>query len=233
MTSAWKSHAGVLCFAAMACIAGGCGSGGGSGPTASDFSVSADTAGPTTLGKQVTFHVHLTSTGLSTAVTLSVTGAPASWTVTPPASPVALTANGQATADVLVVVPSNAAPAVAGQTLTVHADAPSHTHTANTLVTVANQFIIPIQRGALSSTHWGSLGNTTIHLNSGTLLTFRNDDTTSHNIHTGSALPGVQHQNTSATTLPGGTYDQTPTGTGSTKVTCHSHLSDSLTVAVP
>jgi hypothetical protein len=233
MASNWKSGAGLLGVAGLVYLVGSCGSGGGSSGPAPDFSVSTDTAAVTTLGKQVTFHVHLTSIGLATSVTISVTGAPASWTVTPPASPVVLTANGQATADVLVAIPSNGAPAASGQALTVHADASSHSHTANTVVTVANQFIIPILRGALSSTHWGSLGNTTIHLNTGTLLTFRNDDTTSHNIHVGSGLPGVQHQNTSVTTPPAGTYDQTPTGTGSALVNCHTHVSESLTVAVP
>lgn len=217
-------------------ILSACGSGNSTGANP-DFRVSADTAAGTTLGTAVTVHVHLTSTGLAGVVSLSVTGAPGTWTVTPPSNPVNLTANGQTIADVVVTIPSNGDAAPSGRTLTIEATVASHSDTAQTVVTVANQFIAPIAVGANSAGgHWGALAGTTIHLNTGTLLTFRNDDTTSHLIHAGTSLPGLQHQNTSGPGIaPGGTYDQTLTGTGTDLVYCHLHATpaDNIRITVP
>ena len=225
----------ALCVATLMWLTTGCGSksttGGGSNP---DFTVSAPNPASATLGTADTIHVHLVSTDLAAAVTISVTGAPATWTVTPPASPVNLTANGQGNADVVITIPTNGDPAVSGQALTVHASGGGHDHTAAPVVTVANQFIIPVLRGATAGgSHWPWPNNTTFHLNVGTLVTFRNDDTTSHIIHSNGGL-GIAHQNVSGPgTPPGGTYEQTTSVAGSTVVNCHSHASDNINLVIP
>ena len=217
------------------CLTIGCGSksstGGGSNP---DFAVSATNPAATTLGTSDTIHVHLVSTDLAASVTLTVTGAPATWTVTPPASPVNLTANGQANADVIIAIPTNGDAAASGQTLTVHASGGGHDHTGTATVTVANQFIIPVLRGATAGgSHWPWPNNTTFHLNAGTVVVFRNDDSTSHLIHSNGAI-GIAHQSTAGTgTAPGGTYEQTTSGFGTAIVNCHSHASDNINLIIP
>src|ERR1041384_437847 len=110
----WKHLVWLPGMAVTAWFVGGCGSKDSTGTPSPDYSVTADTAAPTTLGTSVTIHVHLTSSGASGPVTLSVTGAPASWTVTPPGAPVNLTANGSANANVQVTVPTTGAAAAGG-----------------------------------------------------------------------------------------------------------------------
>src|SRR5438132_14208676 len=89
-----------------------------------DFTIAVEAVAATTLGTQSTFDVSLTSIAFAGPVTLSVTGAPASWTVTiSGGSTVNLTANGNTTATVTVTIPSNGAAAPTGQTLTVQGTA--------------------------------------------------------------------------------------------------------------
>jgi len=223
-----------LLAASLMCLIIGCGSKSSTGGSNPDFTVSASNPAATTLGTSDTIHVHLVSTDLAASVTLTVTGAPATWTVTPPASPVNLTANGQANADVIIAIPTNGDAAASGQTLTVHASGGGHDHTGTATVTVANQFIIPVLRGATAGgSHWPWPNNTTFHLNAGTVVVFRNDDSTSHLIHSNGAI-GIAHQSTAGTgTAPGGTYEQTTSGFGTAIVNCHSHASDNINLIIP
>ncbi len=143
-----------------------------------------------------------------------------------------LSANGQAIANVVVAIPSNGDAAPAGDTLAIEASIGADHHVAKAVVTVANEFVAPIHLGALSGTHWGSLSNDTIHLSVGTLVTFRNDDTTTHDIHA-SGVIGIAHQSVTLGTLPGGTYQQTISSLGSDKIWCHFHTSDTLFFVIP
>jgi hypothetical protein len=221
-------------ISALAVVIGIGSSCGGSTDAAPDFSVTADTAAATTLGTQVTIHVHLASTGVSGPVTLTLTGADSTWTVTPPALPVNLTANGQASADVMVTIPSDGNAAPTGTTLTVDAVTGTHDHTATSLVTVANQFIIPIRLGAtVGGTHWGVPSADTIRLRIGTQVLFRDDDSSGHIIHANPANIGLAHQGTSSPIFQGGTYAQSVTLSGLDRVTCHSHPTDTLVLYVP
>ncbi|HTI03923.1 MAG TPA: hypothetical protein VL549_01290 [Gemmatimonadales bacterium] len=227
----------ILWFAAMAVLAwraSACSS--DSGGPAPDFTVSVDTPTATTLGTQVVLHVHLTSIAGDTGiVTFNVTGAPSSWTVAPPVSPVTLTANGQATGNVTIDIPTNGDPAAAGQSVTVEAILGTLHHSAASRVTVANEFVIPLLRGATAGgSHWPFANGTTLHLNNGTLVTFQNGDTLAHIIHSNGGI-GIAHQSTGGVgTPPGGTYGQTASGgPGSTRITCHSHLADTLVIAIP
>ena len=225
--SLWIAAIAFLGWRASAC------SSNSSGPAA-DFTVAVDTPTATTLGTQVVLHVHLASTGDSGDVVLHVTGADTSWDVTLPVGPVTLTTNGQKSANVLIAVPTNGASAPTGRSVTVDAAIGSLHHSAATSVTVANQLVIPIQRGAGAGTasHWPFANSTTFHLNAGTMVTFRNDDTLGHIIHSNGAI-GIAHQAIGSPTLPGDTYSQTTSGSGSALVTCHSHVADTLFFAIP
>ena len=211
--------------------------GGDSTGSAPDFTITADPPAATTLGTANTLHVHLNSTGASGTVTFDVTGAPANWTITPPAGAVTLAANGQTTADLTVTIPSNGDAAAAGQTLTIAATIGSQTHQVQPVLTVANTYVATLVLGGGSAGgHWGALALTTIHLNVGTMLRFHNADTTAHLIHAAGGVPGVVHQNTGGIGTPaGGNYDQTIAGTGSDVINCHNHgpTGDLINIAVP
>jgi len=229
MPRKWNRITALAGLAAGTWAAATCSSGTDATP---DFSVTTDPVPATTLGTQETVHVHLASTGLAGGATVTVTGAPANWTVTPPGAPVNLTANGQALADVIVAIPSNGDAAPSGDTLAIAATIGANEHVAKAVVTVANEFVAPIQLGAIGGAHWGSISGDTIHLSVGTLVTFRNNDTTLHVIHAGGSI-GIAHQNVSGGTLPGGVYQQTISTFGSDKIWCHVHASDTLYFVVP
>lgn len=190
------------------------------GPSYS-MSVSPPTAS-TTLGTAVTFTVDLESTHFAGAVALSVLGAPASWQVAiTPSLAVTLANGGTGSATVTVTIPSNGEAMPSGRTLTVHATASPGDKDLMPVVTVANEYIIPIANGTGAGAHWGSLAGTTIDLLSGVILTFRNDDSIGHRIHASGSIPGLPHQ--SATMGPGGIHSDT-LGVGvDSDVYCHDH----------
>jgi len=228
MISRMKYTFAILALAIAAC-------GGDSTGSNPSFTVTADTAAPTTLGTSVTVHVLLTSTGGMTGpVTLAVVGAPASWGLTVPTG-LTLTANGQIPAVVDFQIPSNGDAAASGQLVKIAATSGSTTDTARTVVTVADEFVVPIKLGANSSGgHWGTLQNTTTHLRLGTTLSFRNDDSTGHIVHANAHIPGIAHGNTGAPTAPGTKFSQVVAGMGNDVIYCHSHTGvDSLMFAVP
>jgi plastocyanin len=202
---------------------------------APDYTVSAGATGPTTLGTQVTFTVTLASTGFAGPVALQVTGAPPSWVVSIGDSTQDLSANGTATTTVTVAIPTNGAPAVAGDTLKVEATSTLGTRTAISVVTVANEYVVPIVDGAGTGAHWGALAGTIVQLNVGTRLTIRNDDAAGHNIHTGGTIPGFPHQDTGTELSRGETYSNVLSGSGTDSFYCHTHgsITGSITIVVP
>jgi hypothetical protein len=194
--------------------------------TAPDFSVAVGAAAATTLGSETTFDVTLTSTNFAGPVTLAVSGAPASWTVTIPGNPVTLTSNGNAVVTVTVSIPTDGDPAPAGQALTVNATGTPGTHGGNTSVTVANEVVIPIASGTDVGPHWGALAGTTITIKVGTTITVRNDDATLHRVHYDTGVSGLAHQQNDMGI--GESYSQTATGIGTTKLSCHNHGHDTV-----
>lgn len=189
----------------------------------SDYGVIAGAVGPTTLGTQVTFTITLTSAGFTGHVALQVLGAPTSWQVSITDSTRELSANGTATTTVTVTIPTNGAPAADGDTLTVEATSSLGTRRGITMVTVVNEYVVPIADGVGTGAHWGALAGTTVHLNTGTRLTIRNDDTSGHNIHTGGTIPGFPHQNTATLLATGEAYSNVLTGSGMDEFYCHTH----------
>jgi plastocyanin len=200
------------------------------GPTP-DFSVSASTVAPTTLGTVSTINVSITSTGASGQVALAVTGAPSSWSVGFPST--TLTANSTVMIPVTVTIPSNGDAATTGRTLTVNATVSSTQHAATSVMTVADEYIVPIALGTGSGSHWPTLTGTTIHLKVGTTLTFRNDDNTAHLIHA-DGNTGIAHENPVGGGLPPGeSYSQIPDATGPAHISCHLHgHTDVFTISV-
>lgn len=176
----------------------------------------------TTLGTAVTFTVNLASTNFAGPVALSVLGAPATWQVAiTPSATVTLANGGTGSATVTVTIPTNGEAMSAGRILTVHASATPGDQDVSPVVTVANEYIIPIAAGTGIGAHWGALAGTTINLTSGVILTFRNDDSIGHRIHGSGSIPGLPHQ--AATMGPGGTYSDT-LGVGlDSDVYCHDH----------
>jgi hypothetical protein len=189
--------------------------------TAPDFSVAVGSAAATTLGSETSFDVTLTSSNFAGPVTLAVSGAPASWTVTIPGNPVTLTSNGNAIVTVTVSIPTDGDPAPAGLALTVDATGTPGTHGGNTAVTVANEVLIPIASGTDVGQHWGALAGTTITIKVGTTITVRNDDATIHRVHYNSGVTGLAHEQTDLAT--GDSYSQTAAGSGTTVLSCHDH----------
>jgi plastocyanin len=192
--------------------------------TAPDFSVAVGAAAATTLGSETTFDVTLTSSNFAGPVTLVVSGAPASWTVTIPGNPVTLTSNGNAIVTITVSIPTDGDPATAGQALTVDATGTPGTHSGNTSVTVANEVIVPIASGTDVGPHWGALAGTTLSIKVGTTITVRNDDATLHRVHYDAGVSGLAHQQNDMGI--GESYSQTATGMGTTKLSCHIHGHD-------
>jgi len=180
---------------ALACTTtSGCGSEGSSGP-GGDFALISSSANPTTLGTETTFVISMRASNFSGPVTLSTTGLPASWTVTfSPSATLHPDANGDASAIMTVAIPADGEPAPAGQTVRIRGAASVQGSDAVTGLVVRNEYIVPITAGTGNTEHWGALANTTLHLNVGTTLIIRNDDVTSHRVHTEDAIPGFPHQ---------------------------------------
>lgn len=199
-----------------------CGSSGdgSTGPTP-DFTVSASTAAAATLATVANFNVTVASTGAAGTVGLVVTGAPASWVVGLPSTAPVLASNGSVAVPVTVTIPSNGDAAASGRTLTIAATVGSTQHTATSVVTVANEFLVPIALGTGAGSHWPSVSGKTFILNVGTTVTFRNDDTTSHEIHSdGNA--GIAHESPPGLSN-GESFSQTVTASGTAHLSCHTH----------
>ena len=211
-----------------------CGSDSGGADETPDFTISADTAASTTLGTSTDIHLKLRSTGFAGPVTLAVQGLPDSWSASIPASPVDLAAGDSATVTATITIPSNGAAAAGGQALSIQATAGDLAHSAGTQLTVQNEYVVHLLLGGASGAHWAAAAHGQ-HLNVGTTLTVKNDDTTSHIIHSNITALGFPHQETGGVgIIPGGTFSAELTSVGSGTIACHTHShTDTLGVSVP
>ncbi len=211
-----------------------CGSDGSASDDTPDFTIAADTAAPTTLGTASDVDVTLRSTGYTGPVTLTVLGLPASWSAALSDTTVDLPADDSVTVSLTVTVPSNGAPAAGGQSFSIQATGGALQHSAGIRLTVADEFVIHLLAGASAGPHW-SAGAHGAHLNVGTTLTIKNDDTTAHIIHSNISALGFPHQDLGGGGIaPGGTFSAALTSVGSGTIACHTHShTDTLGVTVP
>lgn len=192
---------------------------------APDFTVAIAT--PTTatrLGTDV--HYTITITGMNHMlgdVALTAAGVPKTWTATLTPATVTLDASGTATADLDVVIPTNAADLTA--TIGVSASATPGTHTATmpAALTVANEVVVTIKDGTGTGDH---ALPTRIDILLGTKVRIMDADTTStkqHQIHSDADdASGFPHQ---PNPMNGGQeYDVTPTIGGDTQFRWYCHL---------
>ena len=211
----------------LACVAVavGCGSGDGSTNVAPSAAYSLSVtppAGPTTLGTHLSFGVNLASSGFAGPVTLSATGAPASWQVAfSPSATVNLTSGGSGSAMVTITIPSNGAAAPSGAPITIHGTASAGSQSDVATVTVANQYVIAIADGTGAGAHWGALTGTTLDLAVGATLVIRNDDSVVHQVHAGAPGLGLPHQAGDMAT--GQSYTSSPLLAGQDLIYCHDH----------
>ncbi|HVX88764.1 MAG TPA: hypothetical protein VG940_07555 [Gemmatimonadales bacterium] len=211
-----------------------CESDGSASDDTPDFTIAADTAAPTTLGTASDVDVTLRSTGYAGPVTLAVLGLPASWSAALSDTTVDLPAGDSVTVSLTVTVPSNGAAAAGGQSFSVQATGGALQHSAGTRLTVADEFVIHVLAGASAGAHWSATAHGP-HLNVGTTLTIKNDDTTSHLIHSNITGLGFPHQEIAGGGIPpGGTFSAALTSVGAGTIACHSHShTDTLSVVVP
>ena len=218
---------------AASLLATACG-GDATGPT-TVFSVTIPQApAATTLGTSVSFPVQIKPTGFNGTLTLTINGAPASWNVRmiPSTFTVFVGDTTTQTATVTISIPTNGDAAPSGQTIAVTATSPTAEHVASTLVTVANEYILPIASGVgATGQHWSTALGGVLTLRSGVTLTIRNDDAIAHQIHTSNAIPGFASEPTPL--AAGATYSNT-LGAGSDIIYCelHGDTTGKLTVTV-
>lgn len=178
------------------------------------------TSAATTLGTETTFTVTVDAQHFDGPVTLTASGAPASWAVTITPATVNVVDGGSATATVKVVVPSNGDAATAGMPLTISGSSTvAGAHDGTATMTVAKEYIVGLV-GSGTGPHWGALRGGLVRVKTGTLVRFLNNDTTGHRVHTGGGIGGFQHEG--ATMNPGSSYAVTVTD-GSDIFYCHDH----------
>ena len=188
----------------------------------------------TTLGTSVSFPVAVKPTGFNGTLALTVTGAPASWNVRIIPSTMDIFVGDTSTqkATVTISIPTNGDAAPSGQQIVVTAASQFAQHEASALVTVANEYILPIASGVgTTGDHWSSALGGVLTLKSGAKLTIRNDDAIAHQVHTSNSIPGFPTQPTPMST--GGTYSNT-LGVGQDSIYCtlHGAATGVLTVKV-
>jgi hypothetical protein len=174
----------------------------------------------TTLGTTSVFTVTITSMGYSGPVTLSSSGGPSDWTRSL-TSTVNLSVGQTRMVDFDITIDSNDSAAPAGAALMVTGTISGQAPVSDTsTLTVANEYILPIEGGTGSGAHaWGGL--TTLTMRAGARLTIRNDDATQHQIHASSGIAGVIHQTSAMNT--GDTYSVVLGSTGTEPIYCHVH----------
>lgn len=177
----------------------------------------------TTLGTSVSFPVEVKPTGFNGTLALAVTGAPASWNVRIIPSTLDIFVGDTTTqsATVTISIPTNGDAAPQGQQIVVTAAAPTAEHEASTLVTVANEYILPIVAGAgATGQHWSTSLGGVLSLKNGVKLTIRNDDALAHQVHTNNTIPGFPAEPSKLD--PGATYSNV-VGAGQDSVYCELH----------
>lgn len=205
---------------------GGDGSGSGSGSSQPTPRVSAmvdKDAVSTELGKTETLTLTIAGyDGFAGAVTITpsmLSGATAAtgYVITATPTSVDLTADGSATVQVTVKVPSN--PMTLTPELKLDLTSSAAPQSVTSLFTVANQYTVNIATGTGTAAPHSGLPavNAPIRLRLGAKLIFHNGDTIQHVIH---ADGGINHENT-ALGMPGTDYVTTPTGDATWY--CHDH----------
>ena len=179
----------------------------------------------TPLGEVVEYTFHFTSLGgFHGTVAYTIDSLPASWGITYSLpTPLVLASGGSADLTVNISIPTDAEPAVTGRGLSLHATTASQDARFHFVLTVVNQLTFPIGLGTVGGPHWGAFLDQTVNMRVGATLTFRNDDSVAHTIHTNSAIPGLPHEPDPGMAPFGGTYSSTITGTGDDDIYCHAH----------
>ena len=189
-----------------------------------DFAVSVTSStNATTLGTEVHYQVMVAGFHNMTGdVALTTMGVPASWQSTLTPSTVTLDANGVGTADLKLVIPTDAKDLTATVGVSASGSAITHTASAANALTVANEVIVTITDGTGAGVHPFPAR---IDINVGTKLRVMDaDNAKPHRIHSdATAGDGFAHQDNDMTV--GQEYDVTPTQGGGTQYRwyCHDH----------
>lgn len=174
----------------------------------------------TTLGTTLHLMATITSNGYAGNVTLNAFGGPADWEYTFPPS-ISLTVGEVEVVTVDLTIDSNGSAATGGTNVTVSAAATGQSAVGDTSnITVANEYVIQMGNGVGAGTHWTGVPFI-LNLRNGTTLRIVNNDTVSHQIHTGGGIVGLPHQ--AAAMAPGGSYVGTIGSTGTDTIYCHIH----------
>jgi hypothetical protein len=232
---------GLLALALPACLGGeitgvgdhthdddgdGGGSGGGSGSGTTNTprivaSVDKSTV-MTELGRTENLTVTITSvSGFAGSVAVTpalVEGSTAvtDWTITSSATSVDVPADGTATVDLALKIPTDTASLL--PTLTVDLTGTSSVSVTSSF-NVAKRVTIEIPSGLGAGTHQAVLPiNQPLRILSATQVVFMNNDGIRHIIH---ASGGINHESTTSGGMPGGTYMVTPTANSTWY--CHDH----------
>lgn len=173
------------------------------------------------LGQSLTLTADVTGEHFAGPVALTVSGAPASWTVTVEPSTVTVADGQTAHATITIAVPSNGEAAPAGQALTVTGTADPGERTAAASVTVDNVYVLAIGTPGAAGQHFGSMAGGQLRMRQGARLRIPNTDAIAHRIHSDAGVSGFPHQATSMGA--GAAYEVTLGATGSDTFYCHDH----------
>jgi hypothetical protein len=189
-----------------------------------DFLVSVTSpTNATTLGTEVHYQIMVAGVhDMNGDVALTATGVPASWQATLTPTTVTLSADGSATADLKLVIPTDAADLTANIGVSASGASVTHTATAASALTVAKEVIVTITDGTGAGVHPFP---SRIDVLVGTKLRVMDADTkTVHRIHSdATAQDGFAHQDNDMSA--GQEYDAVPNQGGGTQYRwyCHDH----------
>jgi plastocyanin len=197
------------------------------GPQPSIVAAVSPSTQQTTLGTQMNYLIQVLSCGFAGAVTLTASGAPASWTVSVDPTSLNLASGSRGVAEMVIAVPTDGDAGL--HTITVAAAASgANTASPSTDLNVANEFLIHFAPdGTGAGTH--AFYPTSLTVKLGAKLRYIDDDSvTQHRIHAEAVAAGFAHQGYDMS--QGQEYDITTLTTiSNTLVYCHDHL-DNLAV---
>lgn len=172
----------------------------------------------TLLGSVRQYPIEVRSCDYQGAVSIVVSGVPASWTAQLDGSPFVVSPGQTMAATLTVSVPSDGTGGTQSIGVDVQAGAGGSVALAATLV-VALEYVVTIPLGAGSTNHeFPSF----LRLRVGTRLRVLNADTTPHLMHFDGGV-GIPHQNVSVPLNQGQEYAGTATMVGSDRMYCHAH----------
>ena len=176
----------------------------------------------TSLGIRTTLAINVVSTSYAGPLTVTATGAPASWLVEFPAPAISIAAGENINIIVNVTVPSNGPAAPSGQTLTFQVTGGDVVKTVTAQLNVANEYVLAIPAGTgADGAHWTRAYSSPLLLKSGVTLVIRNDDIIPHRVHTNASITGFPHQ---LVDMEPGSSVSYVMGDGSDVIYCHNHL---------